>query len=222
MEENKTGAKKGLKTFAAIVLVGGIVIGGITGAVKLNSHTDSSRAKSLVEDYTISDSLQLPKEVTVNQAYDINYCDGEDLYKAITKANIKYCEVLDEYYTSDGRDIAVVTISGKYTETINAECVEVDGQKIYMAPAGYELMGDKAYRVVNQSFTKIIEKLDDYSNIQVSGLEDAEVSVEERHTRPFEEIIDKTLIVDVPDGAVLNENQECTAAFKLVPRKSSK
>ena len=218
--EKKTGAKKSGKTIAALVLIGGLVIGGITGTVKyMNSET--VRAKSLVSEYTDTDTgfLSLPQTVTVNQAYDLSYCDGEKLYNAITKNNIKYCEVLDEYYTSDGREIAVLNVTGTYTEGIKADCVEVNGTKIYMAPEGYELDGECAYRVINTSFKQIIEKQDDYSNIQVNGLDDVSIEIEEVHSRPFNDIISETLIVDVPDGAILNHNQECSGSFRLVPKE---
>lgn len=218
--EKKTGAKKSGKTIAALVLIGGLVIGGITGTVKyMNSET--VRAKSLVSEYTDTDTgfLSLPQTVTVNQAYDLSYCDGEKLYNAITKNNIKYCEVLDEYYTSDGREIAVLNVTGTYTEGIKADCVEVNGAKIYMAPEGYELDGECAYRVINTSFTKVVEKQDDYSNITIPGLNDVQITVDEIQTKPFTDILSSVLIVDVPDGAVLNKNHECSATFRLAPKE---
>lgn len=224
IEENNnktsnTGAKKAGKTIAAIVLVGGLTIGSIVAATHIANTVSSSKAKSLVESYTVNDCLTLPENVTINQAYDLNYCDGKKLYDEITKKGIKYCDVLDEYYTEDGRDIAVLTISGTYAEYIPADCIEVNGTKIYMAPVGYELEGEYAYRIINKSYKQIIEKQDDYSNIQVNGLDDVSIEIEEVHSRPFNDIISETLIVDVPDGAILNHNQECSGSFRLVPKE---
>lgn len=217
--ENKTGAKKVAKTIAGIVIAGGIVIGGIATAINLTNAYGSTRAKNLVENYTVSDCLILPENVTITQAYDLNYCDGKRLYDAITKKGIKYCEVLDEYYTEDGRDIAVLTISGTYTEAIPAICEEINGVKVYTAPTGYILDGEKAYRVINKSYTQIIEKQSDYSNIQVNGLEDVSIDIKEVPSRLFTDILSETLIIDVPDGTTLNENHECSASFRLVPKE---
>lgn len=217
--EKKTGAKKGAKTIATIVIAGGLIVGGITGTIKIVNNLESTKVRNLVNEYTSYDCLTLPKKVTINQAYDLNYCDGKTLYNAITKSGIKYCEVLDEYYTEDGREIAVLTITGTCTESIPAECVEINGAKVYMAPTGYELNGENAYRTINQSYTQIIEKQDDYSNIVVNGLDNVNIEVKEVQSRPFSDIISETLIVDVPDGATLNSNKECTASFRLVPKE---
>lgn len=218
-DKNKTKAKKAGKTIAAIVLVGGLTIGSIVTATHLANTISTSKAKSLVANYTVNDCLTLPENVTINQAYDLNYCDGEKLYNEITKKGVKYCNVLDEYYTEDGRDIAVLTITGTYTEAIPANCVEINGIKIYMAPVGYELQGEYAYRVINKSYKQIIEKQPDYSNIRINGLNDVSIEITEVHSRPFSDIISETLIVDVPDGAILNYNQECSASFRLVPKE---
>ncbi len=217
--EKKTNTKKVAKTVAAIIVIGGVVVGSIAIAANNAQTKISKRTESLIDEYTVSDCLTLPENVTITQAYDLHFCDGEELYKGITKNGIKYCEVLDEYYTEDGRDIAVLTINGTYTEYIEADCVEVNGAKIYMAPEGYELYGEYAYRIINKSYKQIIEKQSDYSNIQIKDLDNVTIDVEEVHSRPFTDILSETLIIDVPDGAVLNENQECSASFRLVPKE---
>ena len=218
-DKNKTKAKKAGKTIAAIVLVGGLTIGSIVTATHLANTISTSKAKSLVANYTVNDCLTLPENVTINQAYDLNYCDGKTLYNAITKSGVKYCEVLDEYYTEDGREIAVLTITGTCTESIPAECVEINGAKVYMAPTGYEL------NVITDKISSLVKVIGSMiqaswsSNIRINGLNDVSIEITEVHSRPFSDIISETLIVDVPDGAILNYNQECSASFRLVPKE---
>ena len=69
------------------------------------------------------------------------------------------------------------------------------------------------------SFTKVVEKQDDYSNITIPGLNDVQITVDEIQTKPFTDILSSVLIVDVPDGAVLNKNHECSATFRLAPKE---
>ncbi len=218
--EKKTGAKRIGKTIAAIIIAGGLVVGGITGANYLINGKENQRVKNLVAEYTNESFLMLPNEVTINQAYDISYCDGKKLYNEITKSNIKYCQVLDEYYTEDGHDIVVLTINGYYEERVPAIETKIGDTSIYMAPDGYQLDGKEAFKKINATYTKVIEPKDnvDYSKITVEGLSDVQIDYQICHTKPFSEMMDKELIVDVPDNATL-VNEQCEGSLRLVSRR---
>lgn len=227
-KKNKKGGKRVLKAVGAVAAVGVIAVGGYLAAGgDLNfdfgfftKTTDAKLATSLVADYTEDGIFHAPDSVIINRAYDIKYCDGEAFADAITSSEVKYCEIFDEYYTQDGHDIAILTLEGERVETVAATEVDLDGVIIYMPPAGFELEGDKAVRTVKETLIKVVPKsaTGDYSSVAIDGIRDYEITnVEERSTKTFSEMYDMVLIVDVPDNAVLVNNQ-CEGALNLVPK----
>lgn len=225
-KKKKTGAKKVGKFLTIGGLVAVLAIGGYTAAKggidfsRLLGTKESKLANSLVEEYTTDGIFNAPDSVVIDRAYDCRYCDGEVLAQAITSSNVKYCEIFDEYYTVDGRDIAIVTLQGERVESVKPEKLVVNGATIYMAPAGYVLEGDIAIKTVSETVVKIVPRSEtgDYSNITLEGVRNFEiVDVDERQTKQFSEMNDMVLIVDVPDNAVL-ENNKCTGALNLVPK----
>lgn len=223
-KKNKSGAKKALKTIGVIGLVGAIAYGGYKAAGGefnfLSGSKESKLASSLVAEYTEDGIFRAPESVVINRAYDIKFCDGESFADAITSSGVKYCEMFDEYYTEDGRDIAIITLEGEKLEVVDAIQVELDGVVIYMPPVGYELDGNKAIKTTKETLVKIVSKSSngDYSSVAFEGAKDYEITnVEERETKTFAEMYDMVLIVDVPDNAVLVNNQ-CEGALNLVPK----
>jgi hypothetical protein len=90
-----------------------------------------------------------------------------------------------------------------------------------MAPKGYTLNGKQAYTFDNKFETKVVPVNDDYSYIRFEGASDWRMIGEPLivHTLPYDVIKNSTLICDVPDGATLNENNECLATLDLAPKK---
>ncbi|MDE5888572.1 MAG: hypothetical protein K2H20_00985 [Bacilli bacterium] len=225
-KSKKTGAKKIGKFVAiggaigVIALCGHIAAKGGIDLSKFLGTKESKLANSLVEEYTVDGVFNAPESVIIDRAYDCKYCDGEVLAEAMVSSNVKYCEIFDEYYTADGRDIAIVTLQGERVEAVEAEKIVINGATIYMPPAGYELEGDTAIRTVTETIVKIVPKSEtgDYSNIILDGVRNYEIiNVEERQTNLFSSMTDMVLIVDVPDNAVL-ENNQCAGALNLVPK----
>lgn len=225
-KKKKTGAKKVGKFFAVGGLVAALAIGGYAAAKggidfsKILGTKESKLANSLVEEYTVDGVFNAPDSVIIDRAYDCRYCDGEVLAQAMSSSNVKYCEIFDEYYTMDGRDIAIVTLEGEKVESVKPEKLVVNGATIYMAPAGYELEGDIAIRTVTETVVKVVPKSEtgDYSNITLEGVRNFEIiNIDERQTKQFSEMNDMVLIVDVPDNAVL-ENNQCVGTLNLVPK----
>ncbi len=222
--------KKGSKKFAKYISIGGLIgvlsIGAYTmarGGLDLSKFLgtkESKLANSLVAEYTEDGVFYAPDSVIIDRAYDCKYCDGDVLAQAMASSNVKYCEIYDEYYTADGRDIAIVTLQGERVETVEAEKIVINGATIYMPPAGYELEGDVAIKTVTETVVKIVPKSEtgDYSNIILDGVRNYEIiNVEERQTNLFSSMNDMVLIVDVPDNAVL-ENNQCEGSLNLVPK----
>lgn len=218
----KTGGKTA-KRVASAILAFAVFTGGFTAYHGAKQFRSDRRAKCLVESYTNEDGLcTLPEEVVVNKAYDIVYTSGSSLAKYLDKEEVKYCEILDQYYTVDGSDIAVLTFSTSAHIYEDATKVEFEGFTVYMAPEGYILEGSKCYKESNENIVKVVPRsaTGDYSGYTIPGLENAEVvDVMETQTLPFSAIEDLTLICDVADGATLNESNECTAKLRLAQRK---
>ena len=92
---------------------------------------------------------------------------------------------------------------------------------MYMAPSGYALNGTHAIKYDTERVTKIVPVADDYSYITFHGASDWKLVTEPQivHTLPYSVIQNSTLICDIPDGAVLNDNNECYGTLDLAPKK---
>lgn len=234
----KTGSRVG-RAISALALVGALGVGALAtggflghGPLKgLANLTQSGRVRGLVAEYTDDDLFcSLPEEMLINKAYDISYASGEKLVANLQKNGVKYCEVLNEYYTPSGENIAILTYDVKTLDVIPAIKVNVGvtGAVVYMPVEGYTLDGDMCYKEGNEQLIKVVSVSanGDYSNVtldkdltETSTIMGASlVDVQEVETKTYEAILDMTLICDVPDGAVLNENNQCVAAFNLVPK----
>lgn len=220
-KKGRTGGKLA-KRVVSVVLAGAVFAGGFAAYHGYKHFRSDQRAKSLIEAYTNEEGFcTLPSEVTVNKAYDIVYTSGSSLAKYLEKNEVKYCEVLDEYYTIDGSEIAILTFSSSTHVLEPATKVSYDGFEVYMAPEGYVLDGKMCYKDTDEQIVKVVPKNPNgYSNYALEGYENAElIDVREVTTQPFSSIVDLALICDVPDSATLNEENECTASLKLAQRK---
>lgn len=218
----KTGAKIG-KAIGVLALCAAVGVGVYFGVEAHKDYKETQRTESLVAAYIDSDYLvQLPENVMINSTYDQSYCEGEKLANELTEAGAQYCVIDGQYYTPNGDKIAILTFEITRTQTVQAQVVEYNGTKIYMAPEGYTLNGSVCEKTVSSTITKIVpsNETGDYSNVTVTNVTDYTlVNAEEVTTLPYEEMYNKTLICDVDDTAKVDENGYCEAELRLVPRK---
>lgn len=219
-KSKKTGAKTVAKAISVIALTTGLIAGSIYGAkVVYPEYQENKRVEQLISSNLNEDSIcRISGPIMIDKAYDIAYADGETIADKLKDYGVKYCELLDQYYTIDGSDIAILTYDVVTTETIDAVKTEINGTAIYLAPEGYTLQKDKCYREITNQVTKIVpkSKTGDYSNVKISGVTSFElVDVQEIKTATFDSISDYTLICDVPDEAVLNQDGLCEANLTL-------
>lgn len=215
-KKGKTGAKKVGKTIGIIALVVGLGVGisqipGIKDSSQ--SIAETKRAKSLVAAYTNEDKICfMPDTIMINQAYDAEFCDGKKLVEVLEDEGVKYCEILDEYYTKKELEIAILTIEATYKEEAEDVKFEYNENVVYMPQVAESTI---------EYITKIVPKsaTGDYSEVTVEGASEVKViDVKEVTTKPYSEIIDQSLICDVKDGATLDKEGQTVAKLTLVEK----
>lgn len=217
-----TGAKIAKYAIAAAVITAVVGVGSYYAINEYNDYKETERVSQLVAAYTDTQGYcALPDEIIVNKAYDEKFADGAKLATELASKGVKYCEVLDEYYTPSGTDIAILTFKVTMTEVVNPNRYDFNGTTMYSAPAGYVLKDGKCYKETYKTITKIVpkEKNSDYSGYTIPNVSVSELlSAKEVSTKPYEEIIDQDLICDVRDGVTLDESKQCPAQLTLVPK----
>lgn len=235
--EQATGAKKqkGKKVVTWLLIaslgIGGIV-GGAIGYKKLSEHIAYTEAKKnttgIVSMYQSYDVCSLDETIYSSMNYDTKICDGSVLVEVLNEKGVKYCEILDEYYTNDGRNIALVTIEVTRDEYIDPTIIndEVKGSSAsyFTLPEGYVLKDGKGYRQVTETREIVTEvrKNGDYDKMTISGipgkitkLVDAKVV----KTRSFDDIINAELVCDVKDDYATAKNGSLSeATYRLIPK----
>jgi hypothetical protein len=160
--------------------------------------------------------------------YDSKICDGSVLVEVLNEKGVKYCEILDEYYTNDGRNIALVTIEVTRDEYIDPTIIndEVKGSSVsyFTLPEGYVLKGDKGYRQVTETITVVTEvrKDGDYSKIAVPGGTGKITKVVDTNvigTKPFDVIAASDFVCDVNDDFAANKNGDLSVATYTIKPK---
>lgn len=231
-EEEKPKKKNRKGRIISLVLA--LTIGGAaaTGAYvftknELAKKEARDNANELVSLYMIdSESCIIDdSSITTSNAYDYEYCDGQTLYDAIVDNGIKYCEILDEYYTADGKQIAIVTADVTYSQKITPTTQTVDGKKISILPSGYTRKDDAGYKEETKTFVKIcpVKADGNYEDTEFEIPEGNEIvsvsvtDVEIVNTSKFSDIISQDLIIDVPDNAVAVEGSY-EASLKLIKK----
>lgn len=223
----RTGAKIAVAAFSIVALVGLGTLGITQGGNLWKDYQETKRAETLVSTY-INTSVEdgywciLPDEVIVNKAYDIRFCDGAKLVEALNNEDVKYCEIDDTYYTPNGSEIAILTFELVKAETQAASKYEYEDNVVYMPPTGYSIAGSEGLRETVEYRTIIVPKsaTGDYSAIGFSdALSCKIVECKEVKSLPYSAITEQTLICDVADNAKLNENNECSAELRVIPKK---
>lgn len=220
--KKKTGAKRSKgKAIGLLLLTGVLVASPIVGAKAYYSHQETTRVHDLISNYREEDYTILPTNVVTNRSYDITYASGEKLNKALVEEGINCIRINGQFYTPDGSNMAIISYRVTYIEQTNPIKVTTEGQTIYMAPSGYSLYGETAYKYITEEVTKIVPVSTNYDYITFPNSVAVEMLAEPQifTTLPYSMIENSTLICDVPDGATLNESDECNASLTLVPKK---
>ena len=182
---------------------------------------ENSRVESLLSAYYQNGVVTLPEKVTSKRSYDITYADGETLKNKLIKNNRDIICVRGTYYTPEGVNLARLRFQVTYADYIKATKVNVDGTTVYMAPQGYTLVGEHAYTIVYAEEERIVPVAEDYSDVTIEGAYQYYLAgVEEIiPSLPYSELDNKTLICDVPDGATLDDKNECIGYLELAPKR---
>ena len=218
----KTGAKVALATVGVLAVLGGGIAATYFGIIPaVQEHKEAKRAESLVSYYIDEDKLvSFPETVVIDQAYDAEYCSGEKLVTELTESGAQYCVIDGQYYTEKGETIAILTLDVTRTDTVDPIKQDLNGQTVYMAPAGYVLENGKCTKEVTTRETKVVKRAEngDYSHVMVEGASKAViVKVEEVDTKKYSSLNGYDLIVYVEDNAELT-NGTCEGQLVLKKR----
>lgn len=216
-----TGAKKAIATIGVLAVLGAGVAATYVGIGHVNEYKETKRAESLIASYIDKDKLvSFPESVIIDQAYDAEYCSGEKLVTALTESDAQYCVIDGVYYTEKGETIAILTLDVTRTDVVEPIKENLNGQVVYMAPAGYTLTNGKCTKEVVTRETKVVKRSNngDYSHVMVEGSSKAViVGIEEVDTKKYTALNGHDLIVDVADDAEL-KNGNCEGELVLKRR----
>ncbi|MBR6133198.1 MAG: hypothetical protein IKQ29_00615 [Bacilli bacterium] len=220
----KNNIRKGIKCLSIILVIGGLVVGaGLSGAQETRRARVRDLVRSGISKYD-SAYMVLPTDAVISENKDSFYCSGAELVSNIEEKKIKYCQILDEYYTPNGEDIARVEYNLTVREVVNPQSVVLDDKsRVYVAPPGYRMEGTKAVKystLVVRRLLPVYDDVDDYLLESFSGI-NGEVICSELSfidvvaTRPYSDIINADLIADVNDDIEVNNDDNYEAVLRL-------
>jgi len=225
LKKKNTRAKiaKGVST----LLLAGAVLGG--SILYCGLVAEGRRVDTLINKYQSrfdKEVVHLPDEVLSTKTTDSKYCSGIKLVDGFRRSGIKYCSLLDEYYTETGEDVARVTYSLTIKQETPGERIPLDEGDVLLAPQGYVLENGKAVKYTKITVFRILpvlDNVDDYLSVKFGGIYDGEIVNTEIEfidvvaSKPFSEIIDSDLVVDVDENSLLT-NDYNSATFRMVKR----
>ena len=204
-EEKELRRDKIIAITTATIIYGGCISLTALCANKIIDYNTNEKfeanAESLIND-CITDDFGLNIEATVEAEPGIAeiYVSGDKLEEVISRNCIKYCEILDEYYTANGENIAYCEATKVFTPVAE----EINGQIIYTAPIGATLKDGKCYQT-NKLY--VIEKDGQY-DLPIGYTLDNVIEIIE--TKPYSELINYDLVIQsgVEYPKEDNQNQE--------------
>ncbi len=200
------------KKTGAIIAASAIILA--VGQYKDKVKYPSSYAETLVNNCTQDEAFILNEEMFLNDLQNhkpVSSYDGKYLYQAIISSKIKYCDILDEFYTLHGGDI---TFNTYRAICLNYYC---DAEPIYAnnkivtyayypntslpANTKYEIIDGKVYYVNESLFKEIIlpngETITEISSEELSSYDKIElVDSLTVSSKPYIEIKDYNLLCD--------------------------
>ncbi len=213
--KRRNAIRKVGKCISIALVIGGLFAGAYySGAKEIRRARVRDLVSNGISKYD-SSYMVLPSSASISKNEDSFYCTGAELVSNMELKNIKYCQILDEYYTPNGEDIARVEYKLTIKEVIYAQRVELDnGLLVYVAPDGYSIEGNKAVKYSNLVVRRLLpvyDEVDDYLLESFSGINgeivDSELLfIDVVGTKPYSAIIDSDLVVDANDEVVNNDD----------------
>ena len=184
----------------AIILGTGLVYNMIESTKAAKADTEN--AQYIVELY--SDENYYGCEISgthpTYKTEDYKMCSGEALYDELASLNIKYCEIFDEYYTLNGEEVIEILYENEYEKEINGErIITTKTIKRVVLKRDYE-------RLISSNYGKALYGADKTTIISATGKE----------SKPYSEIIDQDLVIDLPENITLEDNKVYEGEFKLI------
>ena len=227
-----TGAKKSKKGIAVLIIVGLLAAGGTAyiGTQHVEKATQAKRAyeraESIVALYQTGDLCSLDETIYSTKNHDTVICGGETLVSVLTAKGVKYCEILDQYYTKDGRNIAIVTLEVEHTDRINPETI-IDTKEdatYYIVPEGYEYINGYYQKTTTENRTIVTEVREDgdYTKLSIPGVAVKAVkSVDVVKTESYDKIVASDFVCNVDDEFEKHLNSGLSeATYQLTPKKN--
>ena len=220
----KDNIKKACK-IGGVVLAGCMALAGIyySGAIQAKKTKVSDLVKSGLSKYD-SQYMVLPSSVVTTDNHDSIFCSGSELVTNFKENNVKYCDILDEYYTPNGEDIARVEYKLTVRKAEEPQRAGLDdGSFVYVAPSGYRMEGTKAvyyYTLVVRRLLPVYDDVDVYYSMTFDNIDGEVVDTDITYidvvsTRPYSDIINSDLIVDVNDEKEVFNDDNYDAVLRL-------
>ena len=192
------------------------IIGTLVGVGGYYSGRSAAKQRtlSLVSAFTsIEDPTYcaIPTEIVSNSNINYVIAEGKNLYESLIENKIKYCSILDEYYTEHAIDLIKIVYSGIIKEEVTPRSLIDNGvDRVYESQDGYVIEQGKVYRYYPGITTRILplinnKSLEEYlqeENINYEQIIDSEII----HSKPYSEIIDNNLIVDINPNSTREDN----------------
>lgn len=228
-QDKKSGgktAKRAVSIILALSLAAGSVYAYKEIKKKIDQTAAEDRATSIVTTYKVGDVCSLDETIYSSKNYDTKICDGQTLVGILNENGIKYCEILDEYYTKDGRNIALVQVEVEKTEKISPEALfdESNGVTYYTLPEGYVYVNGYGQKITTEIKTVItdVRKDGNYNNLSLPGVTiKSVISTEIIKSKSYDEIINSDFVCDVKDDYAEHLNGRLSeATYRLIPKSN--
>lgn len=205
-------------TIGIVAALVGVGYGTIAATGAIESYKEGKVVESIITQYidTEVDYCEIDSSVSFTKEYDQKIASGATLAKELQEAGVKlYCED-GKYYSPDGGDYAIVTVTESVVITTEPIKVETDGTVMYMAPTGYILEGTKCKKTVTESKKYIVPSSEtgDYSYLAIG--DNANISAKEISTQPYSEMENYDWVCEKESTS--EEQSICNGTLKLVKK----
>lgn len=205
MKKQLTKEEKELRRDKIVVITAATLIYGTCislSALSINAlHNHYTNAKyetnaqSLINDCITEDyGLRIAATNEATDEIAEIYVSGAKLEEVVTRNDIKYCEILDEYYTANGERIAYC----EATRVSSPVAHEKDGETIYVIPSGATLKNGHYYE---KTTCYVIENNGEYQ-LPIDYTLDNVIEIIE--TKPYSELIEYDLAIKSGEEYVAN------------------
>lgn len=205
-------------TIGIVAALVGVGYGTIAATGAIESYKEGKVVESIITQYIDTETkyCEIDESVEFTSEYDKKIASGSTLAKELQENGVKlYCEN-GKYYSQNGGDYAIVTVTEEKTVTIEAIKIESNGTIMYMAPTGYELEGNVCKKVVTEEKNYIVPTNENKDYKYLATNENAQIEVKEVSTLPYSEMENYDWVCEKDTQA--NEQGLCEGTLKLVKR----